>query len=122
MRRLALTDLNRENLSKTEGEIRAQYPDVEIETLQLDVADEQAVESTVSQAVKRFGRIDVGINFAGIVGTGKATHERDEVDWLRVVDINLNGVWRSQRAELRVMMKQEYVIGSCFKVDQTSSS
>jgi NADP-dependent 3-hydroxy acid dehydrogenase YdfG len=119
MKRLALTDLSREKLLSTAAEIKAQHPDVEIETLQLDVADAQAVESTVLQAVKRFGRIDVGVNFAGISGTGKATHEGEESDWSRVIDINLTGVWRSQRAELRVMMKQEYVIGTCCDLSKT---
>ena len=36
------------------------------------------------------------------------THEGPEDDWTRVVDVNLNGVWRCQRAQLKAMMKQEY--------------
>lgn len=36
------------------------------------------------------------------------THEGPEDDWTRVLDVNLNGVWRCQRAQLKVMMKQEY--------------
>ena len=36
------------------------------------------------------------------------THEGPEEDWMRVLDVNLNGVWRSHRAQLKVMMKQEY--------------
>jgi NADP-dependent 3-hydroxy acid dehydrogenase YdfG len=110
VRNLALTDLSSENLLATSKEIKAQYPHVEIEAMQLDVCDEKAVDSTVLQAVKRFGRIDVGLNFAGIAGTGKATAESEEKDWMKVIDVNLNGVWRSQRAQLRVMMQQEYVI------------
>jgi NADP-dependent 3-hydroxy acid dehydrogenase YdfG len=65
------------------------------------------VESSVALAVKKFGRIDVGVNVAGIAGAGKTTAESEEMDWAKVIDINLNGVWRSQRAQLRVMLKQE---------------
>ena len=75
--------------------------------MELDVGDEKAVESSVTAAVKRFGRIDVGVNVAGIGGAGKTTAESEEVDWAKVIDINLNGVWRSQRAQLRAMLNQE---------------
>jgi NADP-dependent 3-hydroxy acid dehydrogenase YdfG len=75
--------------------------------MELDVGDEKAVESSVAAAVKRFGRIDVGVNVAGIGGAGKTTAESEEVDWAKVIDINLNGVWRSQRAQLRAMLNQE---------------
>ncbi|KAH7348301.1 3-oxoacyl-reductase [Rhexocercosporidium sp. MPI-PUGE-AT-0058] len=107
MKCLALADLNREHLLTTSEAIKSQYPDVEIAYMQVDVRDEEGVNNAVLQAVKRFGRVDVAINFAGIAGTGKATDESEEQAWLKVIDINLNGVWRSQRAELRAMVKQE---------------
>jgi NAD(P)-dependent dehydrogenase (short-subunit alcohol dehydrogenase family) len=74
------------------------------------VSDTAAVEDSILQTVKKFGRIDVAVNVAGIAGNGKPTHENDEADWMGVVDINLHGVWRSQTSELKAMMKQEYVI------------
>jgi len=89
------------------SEIKSQFPKVEIESIEVDVASTTAVESCILTAVKRFGRIDVAVNVAGIGGNGKTTHENDEEDWMRVLDVDLNGVWRSQRAELRVMMGQE---------------
>ena len=102
-----LTDINRANLLATSKAIQTQYPDVEIESVELDVCDEAAVESSVQQAVSKFGRIDVGVNIAGIGGAGKTTDESQERDWLSVLDVNLTGVWRSQRALLRAMLKQE---------------
>jgi NADP-dependent 3-hydroxy acid dehydrogenase YdfG len=93
-------------LSSSEA-IKTKYPDVEIETTQLDVCDEKALESSIAQAAKRFGRIDVALNIAGISGAGKMTDESEERDFTKLIDVNLNGVWRSQRAELRAMMKQE---------------
>ena len=102
-----LTDLNRANLLATSKAIQSQYPDVEIESIELNVCDEGAVEDSVQQAVKKFGRIDVGVNIAGIGGAGKTTDESPEKDWLSVLDVNLNGVWRSQRAQVRAMLTQE---------------
>jgi NADP-dependent 3-hydroxy acid dehydrogenase YdfG len=99
--------VNRSNLLATASAIKAQFPDVEIEAMELDVCDEKAVENSVAEAVKKFGRIDVGVNVAGIAGPPKTTTESDEADWAKVIDINLNGVWRGQRALLRAMLKQE---------------
>jgi NADP-dependent 3-hydroxy acid dehydrogenase YdfG len=75
--------------------------------MEVDVCDEKAVDRSVEEAVRKVGRIDVGVNVAGIGGAGKKTDESEEMDWAKVIDINLNGVWRSQRAQLRAMLKQE---------------
>jgi NAD(P)-dependent dehydrogenase (short-subunit alcohol dehydrogenase family) len=75
--------------------------------MELDVCDEKAVESCVKKTVEIFGRIDVGVNVAGISGAPAKTSEMEEEGWRSVIDINLNGVWRSQRAELRAMVLQE---------------
>lgn len=80
---------------------------MEIESLEVDVSNQNAVEESVAKAVSRFGRLDVGVNVAGIGGAGKKTSDCEEADWSKVIDINLNGVWRSQRAQLRAMLRQE---------------
>jgi len=46
---------------------------------------------------------------AGIGGNGEPTDRMSEEDWGKVLDVNLSGVWRCQRAEIRVMLDQEYV-------------
>ena len=38
---------------------------MEVETIQLNVRETDAVESSVLAAVKKFGRIDVAVNVAG---------------------------------------------------------
>ena len=107
IKRLALTDISQKNLLATSEAIKSQYPDVEIESMQLDVCDVKAVDESIAQTVKKFGRIDVAVNVAGIGGAGKTTDACEESDWTSVLDVNLNGVWRSQRAQVRAMMKQE---------------
>ena len=61
----------------------------------------------MKKTVARFGRIDVAVNVAGISGTPQKTADTDESGWSTVIDVNLNGVWRSERAELRAMLLQE---------------
>ena len=53
--------------------IKEKYPDVEIETIQLNVRDTDAVESSVLATVKKFGRIDVAVNVAGSKFSGSRT-------------------------------------------------
>ncbi|TVY17225.1 Dihydroanticapsin 7-dehydrogenase [Lachnellula arida] len=117
IQRLALTDISQENLSATSSALKSRFPDVEIEAIQLDVRDVKAVDDSMVQAVKRFGRIDVAVNVAGIVGAGKTTDASEEADWTGVLDVNLNGVWRCQRAQVRAMMKQEFEGERSFKCE-----
>lgn len=72
--------------------------------LQVDVTDDTALTGMAAEAVRRFGRIDVLYANAGIDGSGRA-HDTSERDWLRVIDVNLTGVWRSMRAVLPEMLR-----------------
>lgn len=70
-----------------------------------DVTDPGEVEGLVAAAVRHFGRIDVFINNAGLGGTGSVLELTDE-DWLRVLDVTLNGTFRCTRAALGQMVRQ----------------
>ena len=70
-----------------------------------DVTDEAQVGALVAAAVARFGRIDVLVNNAGLGGTSSVLEMTDE-QWLRVLDVTLNGTFRCTRAALRQMVAQ----------------
>lgn len=55
-----------------------------------DVRDESAVKAAVGAGLARFGRIDVLVNAAGVVGFGSA-HTLEVAEFERVVDVNLKG-------------------------------
>jgi NAD(P)-dependent dehydrogenase (short-subunit alcohol dehydrogenase family) len=59
----------------------------------LDVAIEADVQRVMGEAVRRFGRIDVVVNNAGIAGPNKPTHELTETEWDRVQAVNVKGVF-----------------------------
>lgn len=72
----------------------------------LDVADANAVDTTVAAVVERYGRLDAAVNNAGI-GTGRARVADIELaEWHRTIDVNLHGTLYCLRAELRVMRDQ----------------
>lgn len=71
-----------------------------------DVAKAADVERMVTQAVSRFGRLDVAFNNAGIELEHHATADCDEDTFDRVVDVNLKGVWLCMKHQIAQMMKQ----------------
>ena len=65
-----------------------------------DVATESEVERLVSETVERFGRIDVLINNAGVLGPRVAIEEYPEDEWRRVIDANLTGSYLVAKAAI----------------------
>ncbi|KAF2404129.1 oxidoreductase, partial [Trichodelitschia bisporula] len=104
---LALADINKDGLSTTAAELSRRHPNVVVELITLDTSNEAAVDAAIAKTVEKFGRLDVAVNNAGIAGPQKGGAEAALKDWQRCLDVNLTGVWLCQRAELRVMLKQE---------------
>jgi meso-butanediol dehydrogenase/(S,S)-butanediol dehydrogenase/diacetyl reductase len=65
----------------------------------LDVADPASCDAAVAETVRRWGRIDLLANVAGIGGFGHAA-EIDDATWQRLIAINLTGVFQMTRAAL----------------------
>jgi len=107
VQRLALADINGASLQVSHRKLQAEFPGVEVLPLQMDVRQTRQVRDGIAETVRRFGRLDIAVNNAGLGGSGNQTHAVEEDEWMRVVDVCLNGVWRCQREELRVMLEQE---------------
>jgi NAD(P)-dependent dehydrogenase (short-subunit alcohol dehydrogenase family) len=71
-----------------------------------DVTDESAVERMVAFAVERFGRLDCACNVAGISVEPKPFVDHTRVEWQRVIDVDLTGVFLCMQAEIRQMLAQ----------------
>ena len=72
----------------------------------MDVADSESVNSAVSSVEAKFGKIDVLVANAGITKDGLVMRMSDE-DFESVINTNLNGAFRVARACTRGMMKQK---------------
>lgn len=71
----------------------------------VDVTSTEQVDQMVATTVQHWGRLDGVFNNAGIGGLSPAQDYTDS-DFLRVIDINLMGVFRVARAAIRVMYAQ----------------
>lgn len=70
-----------------------------------DISQEQTSKSLIEEAIKRFGRLDVLVNNAGISGTSKKINELTTDDWQKVIDINLKGAFICTRDALKHMLQ-----------------
>jgi 3-oxoacyl-[acyl-carrier protein] reductase len=101
---VVISDQHARRLGETRDELAAAHGD-RVTSQPCDVTDEGAVNALIAGAVATFGRIDVLINNAGLGGTGSVLDMTDE-QWLRVLDVTLNGTFRCTRAALRQMVAQ----------------
>lgn len=60
-------------------------------TTTADVANEQQVASVMKAQDRIFGGLDVLVNCAGIAGPTAGIDQIAEQDWVRTIDVNLNG-------------------------------
>jgi NADP-dependent 3-hydroxy acid dehydrogenase YdfG len=70
-----------------------------------DVADAGQVERIAEAATRRFGRIDVWMNIAGVGANGRFW-DMPVADYSRIVDVNLKGVIYGSHAALRRFLAQ----------------
>ena len=70
-----------------------------------DVTVQADVDNLISSVVAEHGRIDVMVNNAGLGGTAELVDMTDE-QWMRVLDVTLNGTFRCTRAALQQMKTQ----------------
>lgn len=68
----------------------------------IDVRDSAAVDSWITKTVEKYGRLDGGANWAGVIRVNPIVDETDE-NWNFVMDVNAKGVFNCIRAQMRVM-------------------
>ncbi len=93
--RVVLTDLDGDAVSAAASTIRDGA--VDVDAVQLDVRDPDAVEGVARHVVDRFGALHIAVNNAGIVNGGNSWELTLE-DWHRVLDVNLWGVIHGVRS------------------------
>jgi short-subunit dehydrogenase len=70
-----------------------------------DIAQPDQVEALAAAATRRFGRVDVWMNIAGVGATGRFW-DVPAADYSRIVDVNLKGVIYGSQVALRRFLAQ----------------
>ncbi|HEX9336170.1 MAG TPA: SDR family oxidoreductase [Pseudonocardiaceae bacterium] len=99
-----ISDWHERRLTETHAELGAEY-DNRVHATPCDVTNEDDIHHLITETVRRFGRLDVMINNAGLGGTASILEMTDD-QWTRVLDVTLNGTFRGTRAALRQFVAQ----------------
>jgi len=73
----------------------------------LDVTNKKEIEEVVAETIKKFGKLNILVNNAGICPF-KPFLELTEEDWDKVLDINLKGYFLCAQAATKEMVKQKW--------------
>ncbi|MEY4967247.1 MAG: hypothetical protein RL274_2830 [Pseudomonadota bacterium] len=100
--KVCLWDMNPDALAEAKTQTGA------VHTIALDVSDAKAVEAAAAESKKVLGKIDILVNSAGITGaTGPVvTYPIDS--WLKVMDVNVNGLFYCCRFVVPLMLENSY--------------
>jgi NAD(P)-dependent dehydrogenase (short-subunit alcohol dehydrogenase family) len=106
--RVALAGLEPQQLAETAAKVGPGTPHFDC-----DVTEMASVQAAVDGTVEQFGGIDIVLANAGIATYGTA-EKGDAEAWLRTVDINLNGAYRTIHATLpHVIERRGYIAVVC---------
>lgn len=76
------------------------------EFISCDVTNIEKVKILFTKIKSDYGKLDVAINNAGIVGASKTVEELEDNDWFKVIDVNLNSCFYCCREEVKLMQPQ----------------
>ena len=71
---------------------------------EVDIRDLDALQKVVADGIEQFGRLDIVVANAGVLSWGRM-FEMSEEQWDTVIDVNLNGTWRTIRAAVPAMIE-----------------
>jgi 3-oxoacyl-[acyl-carrier protein] reductase len=79
-----------------------------IQSLRLDLTDPGAVDDAARRTAEMLGGIDILVCSAAITGPNATTWTYPVEDWRQVFDVNVHGVFYSNRAVVPVMLAKGY--------------
>lgn len=72
-----------------------------------DVADPSQIEAAIRQTVATYGRLDIGINNAGIGGKFGRLMDQTQADFDQIMAINVGGVFYGMQHQIQQMLAQD---------------
>jgi NAD(P)-dependent dehydrogenase (short-subunit alcohol dehydrogenase family) len=102
---VVIADLKSDKTDEVMEEIQRENPKAVF--IECDVSKYSQVESAIQKTISTFNTLDVALNNAGIGGEAHKVGDMTEEAWLKVIGVNLNGVFNCMKHELAQMAIQK---------------
>jgi len=102
---VALLDIDAESVQQTVGMIEGQLSQAGAVAVGCDVTSEADVDKAFGVVLKKWDRLDILVNAAGVAPPGPLVDLAVEA-WRRAVEVNLTGYFLMAKAAAKVMIKQ----------------
>jgi NAD(P)-dependent dehydrogenase (short-subunit alcohol dehydrogenase family) len=99
---VCLWDMNPDALAAAKKQTGA------VHTVALDVSDPKAVEAAAAESHKALGKVDILVNSAGITGATGPVADYPIDSWLKVMNVNVNGLFYCCRFVTKLMLQNGY--------------
>jgi 3-oxoacyl-[acyl-carrier protein] reductase len=73
-----------------------------------DISDWDSVQAATKATESQFDRIDIMVNSAGLAGANATVEEYPIEEWNRIMSVNLNGTFHTNRAVITGMKQRGY--------------
>jgi 3-oxoacyl-[acyl-carrier protein] reductase len=104
--KVVIADILEEDGKKTVSEVKSK--DGEAEFSKVDITQSESVEKMIADTLRKFGRLDILINNAGIATHPAWCYDMSYDDWHSVIQTHLYGSFYCLKNAAKVMRKQKY--------------
>ena len=102
--KVVIWDIDNDAIEKAKNEINSDNFSFQL----VDVTDFKAIELAVKEIEKKFGKIDIFVNNAGITGMNAKVWEYPLDEWRKVIELDLNSTFYCCKAIVPHMLKNSY--------------
>ncbi|MBE3561527.1 MAG: SDR family oxidoreductase, partial [Ktedonobacteraceae bacterium] len=103
--RVALIDINEQGAAQIADRLKAEYGRP-VWVLRADVTRAEEINAAIDRVATESGRLDVVFANAGIAEQFAPLADYQDIEWDRVIAVNLTGVYLTDKAAARVMIGQ----------------
>jgi len=102
--KVIIWDIDKETAEQAVGKLNSNDCSYQI----VDVTNIDEIKNNLNEIEKKFGKIDIFINNAGIAGKNATVAEYPMEEWKKIINLNLNAVFYCCKAVVPLLVKNNY--------------